>query len=423
MKSATEDRERPMLSNLPTAERSGPPAAEGVRGEGRLFVVGLGASAGGLEALRSFFNAMPAASGMAFVVIQHLSPEHKSMMAELLSRNTQMPVSRAKDDVKVEPNHVYLIPPKKCLQIAQGKLVLTDWNMKPGPNLPIDTFFSSLAEDCGDRAIAIALSGTGSDGTRGIRAIKEAGGLVMIQDEESAKFSGMPHSAIASGLADYVLPAEDMPKALLSFIKHPLLTRSRGSGLGPAPDTMQKIEGLVRAETGIDFSGYKQSTVLRRLERRLGISQVENAEQYLEYLQQTPSEVGAFAKDLLISVTRFFRDREAFERLRHGGGSLFPWHSASRACRDSARTLQREDLRFGCEPGSDRVCRDGHLPGQHRRRCSSGISRPLFYESGDRLRISQEIRDRIIFATNDVLQDPPFTRLDLISCRNLLIYL
>jgi two-component system, chemotaxis family, CheB/CheR fusion protein len=194
--------------------------------------------------------------------------------------------------------------------------LLTEWDSKKGPNLPIDTFFSSLARDCSERAIGIALSGTGSDGTRGIRSIKEAGGLVMIQDEHSAKFSGMPHSAIATGLADYILPAGEMPSALLKFIQHPLLAQAGGSQLQPTANTMLKIEELVRARTGVDFSGYKQSTVLRRLERRIGISQVENTEQYLEYLRQTPQEMAAFYNDLLISVTNFFRDREAFKRLR-----------------------------------------------------------------------------------------------------------
>jgi two-component system CheB/CheR fusion protein len=279
---------------------------------GPSFVVGLGASAGGLEALGSFFDAMPANSGMAFVVIQHLSPAHKSMMAELLARHTRMPVHQAKDGATAKPNHVYLIPPKKRLTIFNGKLLLTEWDSKNGPNLPIDAFLSSLARDRGERAIGIALSGTGSDGTRGIRTIKETGGLVMIQDEHSAKFSGMPHSAIATGLADYILPAGKMPSALLKFIRHPLLAKPSGAQLQPAANTMQKIEELMRARTGVDFSGYKQSTVMRRLERRIGISQVENTEQYLEYLRQTPQEIGAFYKDVLISVTKFFRDREAF---------------------------------------------------------------------------------------------------------------
>lgn len=207
-----------------------------------------------------------------------------------------------------EPNHVYLIPPKKCLTIFKGKLLVTEWDSKEGPNLPVDAFFASLARDSGERAIAIALSGTGSDGTRGIRSIKEAGGLVMIQDVHSEKFSGMPHSAIATGLADYILPAREMPAALLKFSRHPLFTKSNGSELHMAVNFVEKIEELVRARTGVDFSRYKQSTVVRRLERRIGISQVQNTEQYLEYLRQTPQEVAAFYKDLLISVTRFFRD-------------------------------------------------------------------------------------------------------------------
>ena len=218
------------------------------------FVVGLGASAGGLEALENFFAAMPPDSGMAFVVIQHLSPTHKSMMAELLSRHTRMPVGQAKDGATAEANHVYLIPPNKCLTIFNGKLLVTEWDSTEGPNLPIDAFFAALARDCGERAVGIALSGTGSDGTRGIRSIKEAGGSVMIQDEHSAKFSGMPQSAIATGLADYILPAGEMPPALLKFIRHPLFAKPNGLGLHPATNTVEKIEEFVRARTGVDFS-------------------------------------------------------------------------------------------------------------------------------------------------------------------------
>jgi two-component system CheB/CheR fusion protein len=401
-----------------------------------------------LEALETFFNAMPADSGMAFVVIQHLSPAHKSMMAELLSRHTRMPVGQAKDGATAEANHVYLIPPKKCLTIFNGKLLLTDWDAKTGPNLPIDAFFSSLARDCGERAIGIALSGTGSDGTRGIRSIKEAGGLVMIQDEHSAKFSGMPHSAIATGLADYILPAGEMPAALLKFIQHPLWTKPDGSQLQPAANTMQKIEELVRARTGVDFSGYKQSTVVRRLERRIGISQVENTEQYLEYLRQTPQEVAAFYNDLLISVTKFFRDREAFSHLHE---EVIPAIFANAAKDEAIRVwvpgcatgeeaysiaiLLREHAAklgktrhvkiFATDVNKETVAfaGGGLYPGSIAADVSVEFLARYFVKTENGYRICREIRDRVVFAQHNILKDPPFTRMDLVSCRNLLIYL
>ena len=412
------------------------------------FVAGLGASAGGLEALGSFFEAMPDDSGIAFVVIQHLSPDHKSMMAELLGRNTRMPVCQAEDGMPVEPNHVYLIPPKKCLTIFHGKLVLTEWDSNKGPNLPIDLFFSSLAEDHGERAIAIALSGTGSDGTRGIRAIKEAGGLVMIQDEHSAKFSGMPHSAIATGLADYILPAPDMPPALLKLIQHPLLALPGGKHLHPPANIMQKIEGLIRAQTGIDFSGYKQSTVVRRLERRMGICQVRDAGQYFEVLRQSPQEVTAFVNDLLINVTRFFRDSEAFDSLRDEViPAIFANASKERAIRvwvpgcatgeeaysiailmhEHAATLREKyDVRIFASDVNKKTIEfagAGIYPGSIAADVSADLLARYFVKVESGYRICRSIRDQIVFARQNILNDPPFTRMDLVSCRNLLIYL
>jgi two-component system CheB/CheR fusion protein len=412
------------------------------------FVAGLGASAGGLEALRSFFDAMPADSGMAFVVIQHLAPDHKSMMGELLSRKTQMPVSQAEDGERLERNHVYLIPPKKCLTIFHGKLLLTDWDSKKGPNLPVDAFFSSLAEDQATRAIAIALSGTGSDGTRGIRAIKEAGGLVMIQDERSAKFSGMPHSAIATGLADYILPASDMPAELLKFIHHPLLAQPGSAGLRPAETAMQKITSLIRTQSGIDFSAYKQSTVVRRLQRRMGISQIETAEQYFDYLRQTSEEVRAFTNDLLISVTRFFRDREAFERLRaevipaifasaSKEGSIRVWvpgcatgeeaYSIAILMAEHAKTLdqQYETKIFATDVNQEAIGFGGLgiYPASIAADVSADLLARYFVREEGGFRICRHLREQVVFARHNILKDPPFTRMDLISCRNLLIYL
>ena len=436
-----EQRSRERTAKSVTSKKKVKPAAPS-------FVVGLGASAGGLEALESFFDAMPADSGMAFVVIQHLSPAHKSIMAEILSRHTQMPVCQAEDGATAELNHVYVIPPKKCLTIFNGKLLITEWNGKAGPNLPIDTFFASLARDCGERAVGIALSGTGSDGTRGIRSIKEAGGLVMIQDEHSAKFSGMPHSAIATGLADYILPAGEMPPALLKFIRHPLFKKANGSELHLAVNIVEKIEEFVRARTGVDFSRYKQSTVVRRLERRIGISQVESTEQYLEYLRQTPQELEAFYNDLLISVTRFFRDREAFERLRVDAvPAIFASAPKDRTIRvwvpgcatgeeaysiailmsEHALTLgERYQVKiFATDVNKDTLALAGAglYPGSIAADVPPDLLARYFIQTETGYQICRSIRDQVVFARHNILKDPPFTRMNLVSCRNLLIYL
>lgn len=412
------------------------------------FVVGLGASAGGLEALRSFFDALPPDSGMAFVVIQHLSPDHKSRMAELLARNTRMPVEEARDGTSVEPDRVYVIPAGKCLTIFHGKLLLTPVGADKGRNLPIDLFFTSLAQDRGERAIGIGLSGTGSDGTRGIRAIKEAGGLVMVQEESSAKFSGMPHSAIATGLADFILPASEMPRTLLKFIRHPLFVRPAGAALHPPESTMQKILALLRTKTRIDFSAYKQSTVARRLVRRMGISQIKNSDDYLEYLQQSAEEVEAFAKDLLICVTRFFRDREAFEGLRtkvipalfesaaeeksirvwvpgcatgeeaYSIAMLMQMHAATLGEAFDVKIFATDVSREALELASR-----GVYPASITADVPAELVARYFRKDGDGFRICRSLRDQIVFARHDLLKDPPFTRMNLVSCRNLLIYL
>ena len=290
----------------------------GAESSAPIYYVGVGASAGGLEALESFFTPMPAESGMAFIVIQHLSPDYKSMMVELLSKRTTMPVRRAEEGMRVEANSVYLIPPKKNLSIFHGKLLLSESDHSRGINLPIDVFLRSLADDQGEKAIGVILSGTGSDGVRGIRAIKEAGGMAMVQEESSAKFSGMPGSAIATGLADFILPPEQMPEALLKFCRHPYVKNppDQPGGLITEENQLDKLLTLLRRETGVDFSFYKPSTILRRIERRMGIAQLITVEEYVRHLDQSPREVKALYKDLLISVTKFFRDPEAFEVLR-----------------------------------------------------------------------------------------------------------
>ncbi|MGM0653291.1 MAG: chemotaxis protein CheB, partial [Bacillota bacterium] len=282
------------------------------------YIVGLGASAGGLEALQQFFSSMADDSGMTFVVVQHLSPDYKSMMVELLSKTTSMPVLKVENGMEIKPNHVYIIPPKTQMTIYKGKLFLEESDYSKGLLLPIDTFLKSLADDQGEKSIGIILSGTGSDGTRGITAIKGAGGMAMVQQENTAKFSGMPGSAIATGMADYIQPPDKMPEILLNYIKHPYLTNT-ATDVHPLlnEDTyLNQLLSTLRDQSGVDFSQYKPSTILRRIERRMGIAQVVSLEEYLRYVKHSEYEVKALYKDLLISVTRFFRDLESYNELK-----------------------------------------------------------------------------------------------------------
>jgi len=414
---------------------------------GSFYVVGLGASAGGLEALRSFFAAVPAKSGVAFVVIQHLAPTYRSRMVELLATHTTVPVSQIEDGVTIRPDHVYVIPPGKWVKIFHGRLFLSDPENR-APILPIDYFFRSLAEDRGELAIGIALSGTGSDATLGVRAIKEAGGTVMVQDEGSAKFSAMPDSAGATGLADYVLPPAEMARELLLFIRHPLVAHAKDAAFKVGETTMQKIVSLIHEQTGIDFTSYKQSTVARRIQRRIGIAQLANPEDYLELLEQSPQEVAMLGRDLLINVTRFFRDGEVFDVLR---GEILPTLFKRAAARKALRIWVP-----GCATGEeaysiamlvqefvtargekwdvkifatdvDKVSIEYAGRGLYPKSIAADVGPELlarfFVQESGALRICPEIRKQVVFARHNILRDPPFTKVDLISCRNLLIYL
>jgi len=413
------------------------------------FVVGVGASAGGLEALGKLFSSMPADSGLSFVVVQHLSPDYKSFMVELLSKRTTVPVLRAEDGLEVRPNHIYLIPPKKNLKIFQGKLLLVDPDLTRGFNLPIDVFFRSLAEEKQHQAIGIVLSGTGSDGTMGIRAIKDAGGMVMVQSEATAQFDGMPRSAIGTGLADSILPPEAMPNQLLTYLKHPFvanrqtLTRNQRS-----TDTlMHKIFALLREQCDVDFSFYKPSTIDRRIERRISINQLNSLEEYYLYLQSSPREPALLFHELLICVTRFFRDRETFEFLEK---TVVP-----QVCK---RAPLNEPIRVwvaSCSTGeeayslamlfADEMRRQGKtwpvkiFATDISKRSIEIASQGIYSESevaevppdklnryfarkADGWQVSPTLRQMVVFAKHDLLKDPPFTKLDFVSCRNVLIY-
>ncbi len=413
------------------------------------YVVGIGASAGGLEALEQFFEHMPEDSRLCFVVVQHLSPDFKSMMDELLARRTRIPIVRVEDGIELRPNAIFLMPPRKEMIQSAGRLFLTDKDPSQGFALPIDRFLRSLAQDFGSRSIGVILSGTGSDGSRGIRDIHEAGGLIVAQSEESAKFDGMPRSARETGLVDLVLPAADMPDAILKLVR---LRRSPELGSDELPSVpevgLQAIFRMLRAEYGIDFSQYKPSTVTRRVERRLLLNQSLDVEQYVERLAENSAELNQLYKDLLIGVTQFFRDREAFHRLAidelprllaavEDDQEFRVWvagcatgeeaYSLAILIHEQLSTMNRQPTVRIFATDAHRASLDIASVGIYSEEALNAVSpqrrEQFFVRKGDGFQVVPHIRKMIVFAPHDLLKDAPFTRLDLISCRNLLIYL
>lgn len=410
--------------------------------------VGIGASAGGLEAIEAFFKHMPTDTGLTFIVIQHLSPDYKSLMVELLSKKTTMPVLRAEDGMLVEPNHIYLIPPKKNLTIFHGKLLLHDQLQGQGINLPIDIFLRSLAEDQGEKAVAIILSGTGSDGTRGVRAVKELNGLVLVQDEDSAKFDGMPRAAISTGLADFVLPPDKMPEQLLACVKHPLgQLQDRKKRLLDDEDSRTRIFSELRNTTKVDFTYYKPSTINRRIERRITVCQVKDIDEYVRYILVNPRELMILYRELLIGVTSFFRDPEAWKMLaetylpplltRDGNRELRFWTTAC-STGEEAYTLaivvkevmekmgvSRDIKIFATDLDREAIIKAGSglYPESIAADLEPGLLSKYFYKKGENYQIARHIREMVVFAPHNLIKDPPFTKIDLVTCRNLLIYL
>jgi two-component system CheB/CheR fusion protein len=454
--------EKAEASPLDTEQAISPPQAEEVasepeeqavtNGEPTFPVVGIGASAGGLEAFEQFFAHMPAAteSGMAIVLVQHLDPTHKSILSDLVKRYTRMQVHEVEDGMVVEPNCAYIIPPNKDMALLHGTLHLMDPDAPRGLRLPIDFFFRSLAQDQRERAICIVLSGTGTDGTLGLKAIKEMGGMAMAQDPESAKYDGMPRSAIATGLVDYILPAREMPEQLIGYVQHAFgrAPRKAPDAVPKAADLHKKIFVLLRAQTGHDFSHYKQNTVRRRIERRLALHQIEKLDAYVRYLQKNPLEVEALFRELLIGVTSFFRDPEAFEVLAEqaiprlltgkGPGELLrvwvPGCSTGEEAYSIAMLLQeqvvakRQDLKIQVfATDIDREAIDKARAGVYPNSIAADVSPErlarFFRQEDTAYRIKKMIRDLVVFALQNVAEDPPFSRIDLISCRNLLIYM
>jgi len=408
------------------------------------YVVGIGASAGGLEALERLFEGMPTDTGMVFVVVQHLSPDFKSLTDDILARRTRLPIRVVEDGMPVQPDTIFLIPPRKDMIVSGGRLLLTDKDPGQVVALPIDHFFRSLAHEAGDRAVAIILSGTGSDGSRGIREVHDAGGLVVVQDPATAKFDGMPRSAIDTKAADLVLPPGAIPDALLRHVRHP---RAVPAAPVPVPVGVEAVFRLLRDAYGIDFSYYKPDTVTRRLERRLSLCKVHSLDEYARRLAEDPAELNLLYKDLLIGVTRFFRDEEAFARLaedvlpglieRLGPGEEFRAWVTGCATGEEAYSLAilvRECLdRLGRANPVKIFATDAHRASLDTAGVGVYPESALAEVGPDRLarfftrvaggfQVSQDLRKMIVFAAHNVLKDAPFTHLDLIACRNLLIY-
>ena len=410
--------------------------------------VGIGASAGGLEAIQTFFQTMKPTSRLAFIVVQHLSPDYKSLMVELLSKKTTIPVFRAEDGMIVESNSIYLIPPKKNLKIFHGKLLLSDQDHSKGLNLPIDLFLRSLAEDQGEKAAAVILSGTGSDGMRGVRAIKEQGGIVIVQDEKSAKFDGMPKSAISTGLADFILPPENMPDQLISYIKHPYSTKeNRHEKILEDEGGLVKILSLLRERFKVDFTFYKPSTVNRRIERRMSFNQIFDVKEYADFAFRNPSETATLYRELLIGVTNFFRDSEVFDLLadkwlprllgdpdKHEyrfwiagcstGEEAYSIAITARECLEKLG-ITKDIKIFATDIDKHAVAKAGTgiFPESIAADISPKLLSKYFFRKDENFHVVRNIREMVVFAQHNLIKDPPFTNIDLITCRNLLIYL
>ncbi len=442
----------PKLPTLTAGEKGAQPLAQAEQGgSGELLIVGIGASAGGLEAFKSFFGNTPEDTGMAFVLVQHLSPDHKSMLVELLGKSTSMRVVEAADGVQVTPNCVFVIPPNATLTIEVGRLRVAQPAPPRDRRRPIDTFFQSLAEDQGENAIGIVLAGTGSDGSLGLANIKEHGGLTLAQAEfDSHAMAGMPQSATLTGQVDEVLAVEAMPARLVAYKRHLTSVVEHKDGNGARKDAgshLSTIMAALRSHSGHDFSEYKEKTLVRRLQRRMQVLQLDTPEAYIEHYRRQPAELELLFKELLIGVTEFFRDPAAF-------GAL-----AATVLKDLvARKGADDDIRIwvpGCSTGQEaftiaillREAMDGQRPrpkvqifgtdidtraiaiarlGRYRRPAaglSSERAERWFTEDGGVCCVVSEIRDMCVFSVHSIIKHPPFSRLDLISCRNLLIYL
>lgn len=414
-------------------------------------IVGIGCSAGGLDALEKFLSHVPDNIAMAFVVIQHLSPDYVSALPELLGHVTRMPVCEVEDGMVITPGHVYVIPPSKDISLLHGKLHLLDPIAKRGLRLPIDFFLRALAEDRKEKAIGVILSGMGSDGVFGLRAIKEKGGLTLVQEPASAEADSMPHSAIEAGLADIIAAPEALPGKIAEYLRHPAYQQSISlPATADIVSALDKIIILLRDRSGNDFSLYKTNTLYRRIERRMAVHQIDTIDDYVLFLRGNQDELDLLFKELLIGVTNFFRDPEVWEYLRTeaipellarypSGKTLRAWVSACstgeeayslaivfREVLESLQPQARYTLQIyatDLDPGAIDMARKGYFPENIAADISpERLSRYFVLEEGGGYRINKEIREMVVFAPQNIISDPPFTKLDILSCRNLLIY-
>ncbi|MBE7557033.1 MAG: hypothetical protein HS126_38835 [Anaerolineales bacterium] len=429
------------------------PDENGSPSPGRLIVAGIGASAGGIEALQAFFEALPENLGVAFVVVVHLSPEHQSHLAKILGTCTAMPVEQVQGIVPMEADHIYVIPPDQQLEIRGSQIGALPFKDPRGQRTPIDIFFRSLAQEYGD-GFGVILSGSGSDGAVGIKAIKEGGGLILVQDPQEAAYASMPNAAIATGAVDVVLPVRELATRLADLarlkrrIHHRLGAESPAVLDGDDEQVLARILAHLHTRTSHDFSKYKRATVLRRLGRRMQLNRKETLGDYLAFLRQNVEEARLLFHDLLISVTTFFRDPAAFEALQEkvvarlfeakaGDGRIRVWVPACATGEEAysvAILLLEEAERRGVWPplqifasdldeGALATAREGRYPAAIEADVSPERLQRFFVKDGDHYRVAKEVRDCVLFTPHSVLRDPPFSRLNLISCRNLLIYL
>jgi two-component system CheB/CheR fusion protein len=414
-------------------------------------IVGIGASAGGLEALEQFLKNVPVGSGMAFVIVQLLDPTRKGVMSELLQRATSMKVVQVKDRTLVRPDCVFVIPPNKDMSLLHGVLHLLAPVAPRGLRLPIDFFLRSLAQDKQEHSVGVILSGMGSDGTLGLRAIKEAAGVVLVQEPATAKFDSMPRSAIEAGLADIVAPADKLPGKILAYLhRTPQIARTEEALEAKTQSALEKVVVLLRAHKGNDFSFYKRNTLYRRIERRMGIHQINKMSAYVRYLQENSQELNLLFKELLIGVTNFFRDPAAWEQLRAQavpalladrppGQALRAWvpgcstgeeaYSLAIVLREALdelkpkRNLQIQIFATDLDKDAIEKARQGVFPSNISADVSKGRLNRFFTKEQHGYRVRKEIRELVIFAPQNLILEPPFTKLDILSCRNLLIYL
>ncbi len=443
-----------------TAAKKQPPQKSAVRGiktsdsgankPQRFPVVGIGASAGGLEALEGFFSNTPSDIQTGFVVIQHLAPEHKSIMGSLLEKHTKLKVEEIRDGIKIKPGCVYLNTPNKDVSIINGRLSLSEPVQPRGVRLPIDYFFRSLAEDQGDKSICIILSGTGTDGTLGLKAVKGAGGMVMVQEEKQARYDNMPRNAIETGLVDFILPVEKMASELLKYIQHPYI---EGSEKVPTAKEqfashLNKIFLLVRSTTGHDFSQYKPNTIRRRIERRMAVHQLEHISEYVRYLQKNVAETKTLFRDLLITVTNFFRDPKAFKILnekvilpmakdKSNDANIRVWipgcatgeeaYSVAILFSEAMKKLKKhfnvQIFATDIDAAAIEYARLGGYPDSIAADVSTERLRNFFIKEENAFRVKKQLRQLVVFAAQNLIKDAPFSKLDLVCCRNVLIYL